>query len=60
MNIDYTRLIKEQIAHMRQRGFEPEHVAVRYDLWDRLGRPGTFAGVCCYPDNKVLGNFEVR
>ena len=52
--------IREQIKRMRCKGCEPDYVAMRYDLWDSLGKPRTFAGVECYPSEKILGRFEVR
>lgn len=55
-----TDRIREQIKRMRQKGIEPDYVAMRYDLWDRLGRPRNFSDVSCYPDNRILGRFEVR
>ena len=52
--------IREQIKRMRTKGVEPNHVIMCYELWDSLGRPHRFARVECYPDDGVLGRFEVR
>ena len=52
--------IREQIKRMRVKGVEPDHVIMCYELWDSLGRPHRFSGVECYPDDGVLGRFEVR
>ena len=52
--------IREHIKRMRRKGFEPDYVAMSYDLWDGLGGPRSFFGVCCYPDSKIKTRFEVR
>ena len=52
--------IREQIKRMRTKGVEPDHVIMCYELWDSLGRPHRFSRVECYPDDGVLGRFEVR
>ena len=52
--------IREQIKHMRTKGVEPNYVIMCYGLWDSLGRPRRFSRVECYPDDEVLGGFEVR
>ena len=52
--------IREQIKRMRVKGVEPDHVIMCYELWDSLGRPHRFSRVECYPDDGVLGRFEVR
>ncbi len=52
--------IREQIKRMRVKGVEPGHVIMCYELWDSLGRPHRFSRVECYPDDGVLGRFEVR
>ena len=52
--------IREQIKRMRVKGVEPNYVIMCYDLWDSLGRPHRFSGVECYPDDGMLGRFEVR
>ena len=52
--------IREQIKRMRTKGVEPNYVIMCYDLWDSLGRPHRFSRVECYPDDGVLGRFEVR
>ena len=52
--------IREQIKRMRTKGVEPNYVIMCYELWDSLGRPRRFSRVECYPDDGVLGRFEVR
>ena len=52
--------IREQIKRMRRKGYEPDYVAMCYELWDTLNRPRTFMNVECYPSEKILGRFEVR
>ena len=52
--------IREQIKRMRVKGVEPNYVIMCYELWDSLGRPHRFSRVECYPDDGVLGRFEVR
>ena len=52
--------IREQIKRMRCKGIEPDYVAMCYELWDSIGRPRRFAGIECYPSERILGKFEVR
>ena len=52
--------IREQVKRMRAKGCEPETIFMCYELWDSIGRKGTFFGVSCCPSDRVLGRFEVR
>lgn len=52
--------IREQIKHMRKHDYEPNAIYVCYDLWDKMGRKGKFAGVSIIPNDDILERFEVR
>lgn len=52
--------IREQVARMRRKGYEPDAIYMCYELWDALGRPRKVCGVYAAPDRRIKAGFEVR